>query len=130
MTGGQVVVLGKTGRNFGAGMSGGIAYVLDETGDFEKRCNTELVGLGQVQDPGVLRELVRRHAAATQSTVARRVLDSWDTWLPKFVQVLPHDYRRVLEAQARMRDRGLADEEAVMAAFEENAQNPVRVGGN
>ncbi len=133
MTGGQVVVLGRTGRNFGAGMSGGIAWVLDEKGDFKTRCNTELVGLGPVDEAAeaaILQELVRRHAAHTQSTVARRMLEEWNAWLPKFVRVLPHDYRRVLESQARMRERGLSEQEAVMAAFEENAQNPVRVSGN
>jgi glutamate synthase (ferredoxin) len=133
MTGGRVVVLGPTGRNFGAGMSGGVAWVLDEKGDFATRCNTELVGLGPVEEvaeAGILQELVKRHAAYTQSSVARRILEEWNAWLPKFVRILPHDYRRVLESQARMRERGLSEEEAVMAAFEENAQNPVRVSGN
>ena len=133
MTGGHVVVLGPTGRNFGAGMSGGLAWILDEKGDFATRCNTELVGLGEVDDPDereVLRELVRRHAAATQSTRARRILDEWEAWLPRFVRVLPHDYRRVLEGQARMRAKGLPEDEAVMAAFEENARSVARVGGN
>ncbi|MGE5716574.1 MAG: glutamate synthase large subunit, partial [Acidobacteriota bacterium] len=84
MTGGQVVVLGPTGRNFGAGMSGGIAWVLDEKGDFATRCNTELVGLGPVEEAaeaGILEELVRRHAAYTQSSVARKILEEWDAWL-------------------------------------------------
>ncbi len=133
MTGGQVVVLGPTGRNFGAGMSGGVAWVLDEKGDFAARCNTELVGLGPVEEvaeAGILEELVRRHAAYTQSSVARRLLEDWQASLPKFVRILPHDYRRVLESQSRMRERGLSEEEAVMAAFEENAQNPVRVSGS
>ncbi len=133
MTGGQVVVLGPTGRNFGAGMSGGIAWVLDEKGDFATRCNTELVGLGPVEEDaeaGILEELVRRHATYTQSSVARRILEDWKASLSKFVRVLPHDYRRVLESQSRMRERGLSEEEAVMAAFAENAQNPVRVSGN
>jgi glutamate synthase (ferredoxin) len=133
MTGGRVVVLGPTGRNFGAGMSGGVAWVLDEKGDFATRCNTELVGLGPVEDAAeaeILEELVKRHAAYTQSSVARRLLEDWGAWLPKFVRILPHDYRRVLESQSRMRERGLSEEEAVMAAFEENAQNPVRVSGN
>jgi glutamate synthase (ferredoxin) len=133
MTGGQVVVLGPTGRNFGAGMSGGLAWVLDEKGDFATRVNTELVGLGEVEDAGeaaLLKELVRRHAVYTQSTVARRILSEWEAWLPRFVRVLPNDYRRVLEAQARMRERGLSEDEAVMAAFAENAQNPVRVSGS
>jgi glutamate synthase (ferredoxin) len=133
MTGGRVVVLGRTGRNFGAGMSGGVAWVLDEKGDFATRCNTELVGLGPVEEPAeseLLKELVRRHAVSTQSAVARKVLEDWAAWLPKFVRVLPHDFRRVLESQSRMRERGLSPEEAVMAAFEENAQNPVRVSGS
>ncbi|MFI5181515.1 MAG: glutamate synthase large subunit [Thermoanaerobaculia bacterium] len=133
MTGGQVVVIGPTGRNFAAGMSGGVAWVLDEAGDFAKRCNMELVSLSPVSDPAaaeILRELIRRHAAATQSTRARKILDEWDTFLPKFVQILPNDYRRVLEAQARMRERGLSEEDAVLAAFEENARSPVRVTGS
>jgi len=133
MTGGRVVVLGPTGRNFGAGMSGGVAWVLDEKGDFATRCNTELVGLGPIEDAaeaGILEELVRRHAAYTQSSVARRLLEDWAASLPKFVRILPHDYRRVLESQSRMRERGLSEEEAVMAAFAENAQSPVRVSGS
>ncbi|MGE5717582.1 MAG: hypothetical protein ACM369_13110, partial [Acidobacteriota bacterium] len=100
---------------------------------FATRCNTELVGLGPVEDAaeaGLLEDLVRRHAVYTQSSVARKLLEEWNAWLPKFVRVLPHDYRRVLESQARMRERGLSQEEAVMAAFEENAQNPVRVSGS
>jgi glutamate synthase (ferredoxin) len=133
MTGGRVVVLGPSGRNFGAGMSGGVAWVLDEKGDFATRCNTELVGLGPVEDAAeaeILQDLVRRHADYTQSSVARRLLQDWQAWLPKFVRILPHDYRRVLESQSRMRERGLSEEEAVMAAFEENAQSPVRVSGS
>ncbi|MEI6667337.1 MAG: glutamate synthase large subunit [Acidobacteriota bacterium] len=133
MTGGHVVVLGPTGRNFGAGMSGGIAWILDEHADFATRCNTELVGLGQV-DTGdeevLLRTLLQRYAAATHSERAHRILDAWDAWLPKFVRVLPHDYRRVLDAQARMRATGLSEDEAVMAAFEDNARSMAREGGN
>ena len=114
-------------------MSGGVAWVLDEKGDFAMRCNTELVSLSAVSDStaeGILKELVRRHAAATQSARAKRMLEEWDAWLGKFVQVLPNDYRRVLEAQARMRERGLPEDEAVLAAFEENARSPVRVSGS
>ena len=130
MTGGQVVVLGRTGRNFGAGMSGGVAWVLDVDGKFAMRCNMELISIGPVTDPsseGILKELIRRHHAATKSDVAMKVLDDWSTHLTKFVQVLPNDYRRVLEAQARMREKGLTEEEAVLAAFEENTKSPVRV---
>ena len=133
MTGGQVVVLGPTGRNFAAGMSGGVAWVLDEAGDFATRCNQELVTLSPLLDRDEaehLRELVRRHAAATHSSRAKKILEAWDEFAPKFVRVMPNDYRRVLEAQARMREKGLPEEEAVMAAFDENARSLARVGGN
>jgi glutamate synthase (ferredoxin) len=133
MTGGQVVVIGRVGRNFAAGMSGGVAWVLDEDGSFPRRCNMELVSLSPVADAaseGILKELVRRHLAATRSDRARKILDSWEAYLPKFVMVLPNDYRRVLEAQERMRERGLPEDEAVLAAFEENARSPVRVSGS
>ena len=133
MTGGRVVVLGPAGRNFAAGMSGGVAWVLDEAGDFAQRCNTELVGLGRVEDAAdaaELKELVRRHAAATKSARAERMLAEWDSFLPLFVRVMPNDYRRVLEAQARMREKGLPEDEAVMAAFAENARAVARVSGS
>ena len=133
MTGGEVVVLGRAGRNFGAGMSGGVAWVLDEAGDFPARSNLDLVGMGPVEDPAEaehLREIVARHAAATHSSRAEAMLKDWEAWLPKFVRVMPHDYRRVLEAQARMRAAGLREEEAVLAAFEENARSLSRADGN
>jgi glutamate synthase domain-containing protein 3 len=99
MTGGAVVVLGPTGRNFAAGMSGGIAYVLDESGTFEKRCNTELVGLEalELQDLRVLRELIEEHERRTDSPVAGRILDYWQKAQLRFVKVMPHDYRAALE---------------------------------
>ncbi|MDX6440120.1 MAG: glutamate synthase large chain [Gaiellaceae bacterium] len=98
MTGGRVVVLGRTGRNFAAGMSGGIAYVLDEDGGFRGRCNAELVGLEEVgaADSDELRALVEEHATRTGSDVAVRLLADWATALPRFVKVLPHDYKRAL----------------------------------
>jgi glutamate synthase (ferredoxin) len=133
MTGGQVVVLGPTGRNFGAGMSGGVAWVLDEAGDFASRCNQELVSLVGVADAAEaehLQEIIRRHVGWTQSARARAILAAWSEYEPKFVRVMPNDYRRVLEAQARMREKGLPEDEAVMAAFTENAQSVSRVGGN
>ena len=133
MTGGEVVILGRAGRNFGAGMSGGIAWVLDETGDFPARSNRDLVGMGPVEDPQEaehLRDLITRHAAATHSRRAASILRDWDTWLPRFVRVMPHDYERVLESQARMREKGLPEDEAVLAAFEENARSLARADGN
>jgi glutamate synthase domain-containing protein 2/glutamate synthase domain-containing protein 1/glutamate synthase domain-containing protein 3 len=96
MTGGTVVVLGRTGRNFAAGMSGGVAYVLDEDGSFAGRCNTELVGLDPLEehDAEIVRALVAEHAERTGSPVAARVLAGWDA--AAFVKVLPHDYKRAL----------------------------------
>jgi glutamate synthase (ferredoxin) len=133
MTGGCVVVLGATGRNFAAGMSGGIAYVLDEGGGFGKVLNTEMVEADRLTDPGEVarvRGLVERHVALTGSARGQQVLDAWPDLAKRFVRVVPNDYRRVLEAQARMRARGLSAEEAEMAAFEENARDEARVGGN
>jgi glutamate synthase (ferredoxin) len=133
MTGGEVVILGRAGRNFGAGMSGGIAWVLDETGDFAARSNRDLVGMGPVTDPAEadrLKQLIGQHATATHSARATLILADWKAWLPKFVRVMPHDYKRVLESQARMRDKGLPEDEAVLAAFEENARSLARADGN
>jgi glutamate synthase domain-containing protein 2/glutamate synthase domain-containing protein 3 len=98
MTGGRVVVLGRTGRNFAAGMSGGIAYVLDEDGGFERRCNMELVGFDLLEDDdiAVLRALIEEHRERTGSEVAARVLNEWVDVLPRFVKVMPHDYKRAL----------------------------------
>jgi glutamate synthase (ferredoxin) len=132
MTGGRVVVLGPTGRNFAAGMSGGIAYVLDEKGDFPANCNQEMVQLFGLTDEGEieeLRELVRRHAEHTSSERSRQVLAAWDDLVPKFVKVYPNDYRRVMEIQKRLTDAGLAPEHAIMAAFLENAHDLARIGG-
>ncbi len=98
MTGGHVVVLGRTGRNFAAGMSGGIAYVLDEDGGFGGRCNMELVGFDPLEDDdiAILRSLVEEHLERTGSPVAARVLEGWDIYLPQFIKVMPHDYKRAL----------------------------------
>jgi glutamate synthase (NADPH/NADH) large chain len=99
-----VVVLGSTGRNFAAGMSGGEAFVLDEAGRFGSLCNQEMVDLEPVDsedDRGDLLRLVREHHERTGSANAARVLDSWDTMLPKFVKVMPRDYKRVLFERAQ-----------------------------
>jgi glutamate synthase (ferredoxin) len=133
MTGGRVVVLGRTGRNFAAGMSGGIAYVLDEAGDFTSRVNGQMVSLERLTDAAEVaevRRLVERHLEHTSSSRARRVLDAWDGLVPKFVKVIPRDYQRMLAAIARAEEQGLVGDEAVMVAFEENARDLSRVGGN
>ncbi|HLJ95131.1 MAG TPA: glutamate synthase large subunit [Gemmataceae bacterium] len=132
MTGGRVVVLGPTGRNFAAGMSGGIAYVLDEVGDFRRHCNHEMVKLFPLEDAEeieLVQDMIRRHAHYTKSDRAWKVLALWDELVPKFVKVYPNDYRRVIETQKRFKAQGLSEEEAIMAAFEENAHDLARVGG-
>ncbi len=104
MTGGRVVVLGPTGRNFAAGMSGGVAYVWDHTNDFVRKCNLELVALEDVElpdDVDELRSLIERHAEKTGSTVAQGILDNWAEELPRFVKVMPVDYKRVLAENAK-----------------------------
>ena len=111
MTNGRVVVLGPTGRNFAAGMSGGIAYALDEAGDFASRCNQEMVDLERVEteeDCDELRGLIQKHLQFTQSANAKRILESWDTMLPKFVKIYPQDYRRVIEGQKRSQQEAMA----------------------
>jgi glutamate synthase domain-containing protein 3 len=132
MTGGRVVVLGPTGKNFAAGMSGGIAYIFDEKGDFASKCNTEMVKLYRLEDAEdmeELKELIRRFGHHTGSPRAWRLLADWDEYAPKFVKVYPNDYRRVIETQKRFKSQGLSDDEAIMAAFEENAHDLSRVGG-
>jgi glutamate synthase (NADPH) large chain len=98
MTGGRVVVLGPTGLNFAAGMSGGVAYVLDVDGGFRSRCNSELVGFDEItpEEALELRGFVEEHQRRTGSPVAQRILDSWDDELARFVKVMPHDYKRAL----------------------------------
>ncbi|HUY21062.1 MAG TPA: glutamate synthase large subunit [Acidimicrobiales bacterium] len=118
MTGGRVVVLGPTGRNFGAGMSGGIAYVYDPGRDFAERVNFEMVDLDPLdeEDRQWLCDTVARHGEETGSAVAGRLLESWGAALGDFVKVMPRDYRRVLEATRRAVDEGVSVDEAVMAA--------------
>jgi glutamate synthase (NADPH/NADH) large chain len=118
MTGGRVVVLGSTGRNFGAGMSGGIAYVYDPARRFAERVNFELVDLEptDLDDRAFLFEVVSRHRDETGSAVAARLLDSWESSQGDFVKVMPRDYRRVLEATRRAIEQGTSVDEAVMAA--------------
>ncbi|WP_404425909.1 glutamate synthase large subunit [Nibricoccus sp. IMCC34717] len=133
MTGGKVVVLGATGRNFAAGMSGGIAYVLDEKGDFPKHVNQQMVGLKKVESPqeaAELRSIIERHLQYTKSARAEQVLANWQQLLPRFVKVLPKDYERMLACIERAHAQGLSGDEAIMVAFEENARDLSRVGGN
>jgi glutamate synthase (NADPH/NADH) large chain/glutamate synthase (ferredoxin) len=113
MTGGRAVILGPTGRNFAAGMSGGVAYVLDEAGDFESRCNMGLVGFDEITEADAieLHGLIEEHHLRTRSAVAARILRDWATLLPRFKKVMPHDYKRALaelaeeEETSRVRER-------------------------
>ena len=132
MTGGRVIVLGPTGRNFAAGMSGGVAYVLDEQRQLESNCNLEMVGLGPLDDPQeteLVLSLIRRHAEFTGSLRAQDLLAHWAQWKPLVVRVIPDDYRRVMQAQKLMREKGLSSEEAEMAAFQLNAKDGAQVHG-
>ena len=133
MTGGRVVVLGRTGRNFAAGMSGGLAYVLDQEGDFRSHCNTEMADVVALEDEAEIaevRQMIERHLVYTGSPRAQHVLGHWEESVPRFAKVYPRDYRRMLEAMARVRREGLTGDDAVMAAFEENAHDLARVSGN
>ncbi len=114
MTGGRAVILGRTGRNFGAGMSGGVAYVLDEDGTFGSRCNMGLVGFDPIAEADALElgELIEEHHLRTQSPVAAQILRAWDEYLPKFVKVMPHDYKRALKELAEAEGHQFEDGES------------------
>ncbi|KAM0034331.1 putative glutamate synthase (NADH) [Helianthus debilis subsp. tardiflorus] len=119
MTGGTVVILGKTGRNFAAGMSGGIAYVLDVDATFWSRCNAELVDLDKVEEEDdimTLRMMIQQHQRHTNSQLAKEVLADFDNLLPKFVKVFPRDYKRIL---ATMKEKEAAKNAAAELALEE-----------
>jgi glutamate synthase domain-containing protein 2/glutamate synthase domain-containing protein 1/glutamate synthase domain-containing protein 3 len=133
MTGGRVIVLGPAGRNFGAGMSGGVAYVLDERGDFIKTANKEMVDFTALEEPeeiAAVKAMIEKHMNYTQSSRAKYVLDNWDQLVKRFVRVMPRDYNRMLGCIKRAQEQGLTGDEAIMAAFEENARDLSRVGGN
>ena len=119
MTGGRVVVIGRTGRNFAAGMSGGVAYVLDAAGDFKRRCNLAMVDIDPLavgEDVELVKEMLKRHAHYTGSTVAQNILAQWKVMQAKFMKVTPKDYKRVLAAISKARETGIPEEQAVMEA--------------
>ena len=122
MTGGKVAILGKTGRNFGAGMSGGVAYVYNPDGTFEKNCNQELVLLSQLselKDMNELHGMLENHYRYTESQVAKRMLDHWETEYKRFVKVIPKDYKLVMDILEQEQKKGVPRETAVLHAFEE-----------
>ncbi|MGB4599758.1 MAG: glutamate synthase large subunit [Trichlorobacter sp.] len=124
MTGGTVVVLGHTGRNFAAGMSGGVAYVFDDRDEFTGCCNTETVALEPLdeQDKATLKAMIEKHEAVTGSARAAIILLNWNEHSKRFVKVMPMDYKRVLQSLERAKEAGLSGDEALAAAFEENTR--------
>lgn len=128
MTGGKVVILGPTGKNFAAGMSGGIAYVLDEKRDLYIRLNKELVAMKMVEeksDIDELRSLIESHVAATNSQRGKEILEQLDDYLPLFKKIMPYDYDRMLRAIAQMEERGMSREQAEVEAFYSNTKGGV-----
>ena len=120
MTGGRVVVLGKTGRNFAGGMSGGIAYVLDRDGDFHIRCNQDQCDLERLEDPVEVLEvkgMIQQHAEYTGSELALEILEDWENTHPQFVKVMPQDYRRILDAFQEAESEGFEGDDAWLEAF-------------
>ena len=120
MTGGRVVVLGKTGKNFAAGMSGGIAYVLDEQNDLYTRINKEMVFSEEVTskyDVMELKDMLKEHVALTNSQKGKEVLGHFSEYLPKFKKIIPYDYNRMMTAMVQMEEKGLSSEQAQIEAF-------------
>lgn len=128
MTGGKTVVLGKTGRNFGAGMSGGTAYIYDADGTFPKLCNIGMIELEKVEnktEQDELKALIEKHQKKTESTVAEYILSDWEDSLSKFVKVIPTDYKRILGYIEQARETGKYETEAeiIDAAFNMHLAN-------
>ncbi len=125
MTGGRVVVLGKTGKNFAAGMSGGIAYVLDENSDLYKKLNKGLISFEAVTlkyDVLELKDMITEHVKYTNSARGKEILDNFAQYLPKFKKIIPHDYRRMLQTIVQMEEKGLSSEQAQIEAFYANTR--------
>ncbi|WP_095174407.1 MULTISPECIES: glutamate synthase large subunit [Blautia] len=123
MTGGRVVVLGKTGKNFAAGMSGGIAYVLDEKNDLYKNLNKEMISIEKVETKPDIQELhhmIQAHVEATGSRKGQEVLARFQEYLPKFKKIIPDDYKRMTTLAARLEEQGMSPEQARLEAFNEN----------
>jgi len=123
MTGGRVVVLGKIGKNFAAGMSGGIAYILDETSDLYKNVNKEMVSIKKVTnkyDVLELKEMIGNHVSYTNSKKGNEILENFADYLPKFKKIIPHDYSRMLMMAVQMEEKGLSSEQAQIEAFYAN----------
>ena len=121
MTGGRVVILGECGKNFAAGMSGGVAYVYDKKGDFASKCNMGLVNVEDTLDEESLHELkgiIENHRKYTGSDAALRILSSWETEKKRFVRVIPRDYKKVVTIMREESEKGASDDDAAMTAFQ------------
>ena len=120
MTGGRVVILGQTGKNFAAGMSGGIAYVLDMRNDLYRKVNKDMVNIERLTDKYDVQELknmIQEHVAYTNSVIGKEILDHFKEYLPKFKKIIPEDYERMMSAILQMEEKGLSSEQAKMEAF-------------
>ena len=118
-------MLGKTGKNFAAGMSGGIAYVLDEDNDLYTRMNKEMVFSQEISnkyDVMELKDMIKEHVALTNSEKGKKILDNFSEYLPKFKKVIPYDYNRMLMAIVQMEEKGLSSEQAQIEAFYANTR--------
>ena len=120
MTGGKVVVLGTTGKNFAAGMSGGIAYVLDMGNDLYKRLNKEMISIEAVTDKyevSELKQLIMDHVNYTNSEIGKRILENFEGYLPKFKKIIPKDYKKMMNMIVAFEEKGLSREKAAIEAF-------------
>ena len=125
MTGGRVVILGTTGKNFAAGMSGGIAYVLDEGNDLYRRLNKEMVSFEEVAnkyDVLELKAMIQEHVSYTNSPKGKEILEHFGQYLPRFKRIVPHDYRRMMNTIVQMEEKGLSSEQAQIEAFYANTR--------
>ena len=125
MTGGRVVVLGRTGKNFAAGMSGGIAYVLDEHNHLYRNLNKDMVSIEKVEnkyDIKELRSMIEEHVEATDSERGRRILEQFETYLPRFKKIIPYDYQKMIALSSKLEDKGMSTKQAQMEAFYESFQ--------
>ena len=123
MTGGRVVVLGKTGKNFAAGMSGGIAYVLDEDNHLYRNLNKDMISIEKLEnkyDIQELKMLIEEHTEVTGSEIGRRILDEWDEYIHKFKKIIPNDYKKMIALSSKLEEKGMSKEQAQMEAFYES----------
>ena len=126
MTGGRVAVLGKTGKNFAAGMSGGIAYVLDEDSHLYRNLNKDMVSIEKLEskfDIQELKTMIEEHVEATGSERGRKILENFEEYLPKFKKIIPYDYKKMINLSAKLEKKGMSTQQAQMEAFYESFQN-------